>query len=466
MTRRWNALALAAFWVLSVPAFGDVGKMLSDAKDKAGAMARFYCTVQDELGVRTIESQALCITAEPAVFISLGLDARIPPDSLSGFVLVPAQAPEKSIKAELLGIDPETNIAFIRATEPYAWTVVQFAPKANLVVGQPVVSVGLMGRDVNYQPYVGAGYLAAVLSLPDGLAYVTGGKLSMPGSPVFNAEGRAVGIVSVQRFMDYQTIVNGRYTGIPLRGQDETAYFTPVDEFAHVLVNIPSSPAQVRRLPWIGVLSFGGVSEEVATIMKLGGAGVMIEGVVPDGPAAKAGLADRDVILAVNGEKLPFTANPDLAAVALQRKLFRMPVGAKVTLSVKRGDIAKDYELTLAALPQLPHEAKRYMSRVLGFLVREKIELDRYADKSPAAGIPGLLVLGADGPSFGAGLRESDLVTTVNNTPVSTAAGLAEVVESVTAQGKPVVLVVRRGEQTQTITIQPQTTQPAPTGGR
>ncbi len=466
MTRRWHALALAALMVLSVPAFGDVSKMLLDVKDKAGALARFYCTMQDELGARTVEGHALCITAEPAVFITLGLDSRIPPDSLSGFVLIPALAPEKTLKAELLGVNPETNIAFIRATEPYAWTVIQFAPKANLAVGQPVVSIGLLGRDMDYQPYSGSGYVGAVLHAPDDMAYVTGGKLTVPGSPVFNADGRAIGLVSIQQFMDYQTVVNGRVTGFSLRGQGETAFFVPVDEFAHVLVNIPSSPAQVRRLPWIGVLNFTGVSREVADIMKLQGTGVMIEGVIPDGPAAKAGLADRDVILAVNGEKLPLTPNPDLAAVALQRKLFRMTAGTKVTLSVKRGEVTKDYELTLATLPQLPYEAKRYLSRMLGFLVREKIELDRYTDKTPSAAVPGLVVLGTDGPALNAGLREGDLITAVNNTPVSTVAGLTQVVEGATAQNKPVVMVVRRGEQTQTITIQPPTTQPAPMGGR
>ena len=75
--------------------------------------------------------------------------------------------------------------------------------------------------------------------------------------------------------------------------------------------------------------------------------------------------------------------------------------------------------MTLESVPQLPYEAKRYLSRTLGFLVREKIDLDRYVDKSPAAAVPGLLVMGSDGPAAGSGLREGDLITTVNDTPVS-----------------------------------------------
>jgi hypothetical protein len=183
--------------MLTISAFGDVTKLISDTKDKVGALARFYCTMQDEMGVRTLEGQAVCITADPAVFITLGLNARVPPGSFNNFVLVPANAPDKTIKAELLGVDPETNIAFLRATEPYAWGVVQFAPKAGLTVGQPVASIGLLGREMNYQPYVGVGYVSAILGLPDNLDYVTGGKLTVPGSPVFNADGRIGGVAAV-----------------------------------------------------------------------------------------------------------------------------------------------------------------------------------------------------------------------------------------------------------------------------
>ena len=146
---------------------------------------------------------------------------------------------------------------------------------------------------------------------------MTGGRLTALGSPVFNADGRAIGLVSPQRFLSYQTVLNGRVTNISLSGQDETAFFMPVDEFAHVLLSIPASPAQVRRLPWIGVLNFSGVAKEAADIMKLDSPGVMIEGVIPKGPAAKAGLADRDVVLAINGEKFPPVAMPDMAAALL-----------------------------------------------------------------------------------------------------------------------------------------------------
>jgi len=453
MTRRIIMLVAAAVLSLTPVARGQVTKMMSDTAVQTAALARFLCTMQDELGTRTLEGLAVCITTEPPVFITLSLDSRIPPGSLDKFLLVPANAPDKRVKAELLGIDPETNIGFLKAVEPYTWSIVQFAPKANLAVGQPVSSLGLLGRDSDYQPYVGLAYISAILHVPEEVGYVSGGRLTAPGSPVFNSDGRAIGLVSPQRFMNYQTVVGGRVTGFALRGQEETSFFLPVDEFAHVLVNIPSSPGQVRRLPWIGVLSFRGVEPEVGEIMKLESPGVTLDGVVPGGPAAKAGLEDRDVVTAVNGEKLPFMADPDLVATALQRRLFRMSAGQKVMLSIRRADAAKDIEVTLEPMPPLPHEVPRYLSREYGFLAREKVELDKSLDRSPAAAVPGLIVLAVDEMAAKAGLGENDVITNANNVPVTTVAALKEASEATAKVGKPLEVVIRRGSETRSVTL-------------
>ncbi len=454
---------LAAALAIAPVAAGDSAKMMSDTAGRIGALARFNCTMQDELGSRTLEGLAVCITTEPAVFITLGLDARVPAESLQAFVLTPANDPNKRLQAKLLGVDPETNIAFIQATEPHAWSIVQFAPKANLAVGQPVTSLGMMGRDSNYEPYVGLGYISAVLHTPEEVGYVTGGKLTAPGSPVFNSDGRAIGLVSPQRFVDYQAVIGGRMASIPLRGQEETTFFTPVDEFAHVLLSIPPSPSEVRRLPWIGVMSFRGVAPEVAEIMKLNSPGVTVDSVIPGKPAAAAGLADGDVIVAVNGEKLPAMARPDMVARALQRKLFRMSSGQKVTLSIRRGEQAMDVAVTLEPMPPLPNEAPLFLSREYGLLAREKVELDKYMSPSPAAAVPGLFVLSIDQRIAATGLQVDDVITNVNNVPVTTVAGLREIVDAAAkAENKALTIVVRRGDETKSFTIEPRPAEQPP----
>ena len=484
MRRLLTIVAAMTVAFLTPPGRADESKMLVDAKEKASAIAVLRYTAQDELGSRGVEGPAICISSESsALFITLAIDRRQPPESIKEVELHPVLAPDKTIKADLLGIDPETGIGFVRAKEPYTWGLIRFASKANLSAGQPVASVGLMGPDTGYQPCVGVGYISAVLRVPQQLAYVTGGRLTGLGSPVFNAEGLAVGLVSSQRYLAYETYFSnirgsiglrggeqGGFNGfdsvlenmsgtIGLRGQEETAFFLPVDEFAHVLVNIPASPDQTRRLPWIGVLVFSPVPKELADIQKLDKPAIMADQVMPDQPAAKAGLQDRDVIVGVNGQDIEQMPTPELTAASFGTKLTRMPVGQPIKLNVRRLGETKTIEVTPVPMPSMPHEAKRYLSQNLGFLVREKVVLDQFLDRSPTAGVPGLLTVfvRADLPAGKGGLLQGDLIISANGQPVTNVAAFKQIMESAIAQDakKPISLVVRRGDQTQTLTIQP-----------
>jgi serine protease Do len=447
-------------------------------------MAVMRCTIQDEMGSRGVEGPAICIATEPsAIFITLALDRRLPPQSLKDFVLRPVLADDKTIKAELLGIDPETGISFLRASEPHNWGLVQFASKANLSSGQPVASVGMMDPDTGYQPFVGSAYVSAVIRVPEQLVYVTGGRLTNIGSPVFNAEGLAVGLVQEQRFLLYETfmsnmrgivalwegpqvgfrrsgaVIDNMSGAIRLRSQEEASFFLPVDEFAHVLVNIPASPAQVRRLPWMGVLILAPVPKEVAEIQKLDKPAVMADRVLPDQPAARAGLQDRDIIVGINDQDIERLPTPELTAGNFRLKLIRLPLGQPVKLAIRRLGEAKTIEVTPVPMPAQDYEAKQYRNVQLGLFVREKVLFDQYLDSSSAAAVPGLLAAPerADLPAGKAGLQDRDLIVSVNNQPVTTVAAFKQVVEASIAQdpNKPIGLVVRRGDQTQTLTVQP-----------
>jgi serine protease Do len=226
-----------------------------------------------------------------------------------------------------------------------------------------------------------------------------------------------------------------------------------------VLTNIPASPAQVRRLPWMGVLSFNGVSREVAEIKKIKGTGVTVEQVLPDQPAANAGLKDGDIILAVNGENIEALANPDITAAALLAKIRRMPANQKVKFTIRRGEETKDVEVTLAPTPTLPDEAKRYLSPNLGFIVREKVMLDQYLDKSSTSSVPGLpvLLVGATTAAATAGMLQGDLIVNVNGQQVTTVAAMKKIIDDSLAADskKPINVVVRRGDQSQNLTIKP-----------
>jgi len=122
----------------------------------------------------------------------------------------------------------------------------------------------------------------------------------------------------------------------------------------------------------------------------------------------------------------------------------------------------------VAALPPLPSEAKTFLSQELGFQVREKVALDQYLDKS-TGGTPGLVVVlvGNGTSAASAGMQQGDLVTSINGQAVASAAQAKKAIEdSAKADPKKAMnFTIRRGEQTQTMSLQmgtPAAASPAP----
>jgi len=87
------------------------------------------------------------------------------------------------------------------------------------------------------------------------------------------------------------------------------------------------------------------VTSELATALDLDAArGALVNGVTPDGPAAKAGVAKGDVITAVNG-----VAVTDSNAV--RNMVARLKPGSKAELTILREGRKKTVTATLDELP-------------------------------------------------------------------------------------------------------------------
>ena len=453
-----TVMVLSAAWPFA--ARGDDGKNLSDIHKKAaGALAVVRCTYAADVGDRTITGLGICIDRDAGVFMTLVLDPGMPQGSFKDFHLVLPGAAAKTMKAELLGIDPQTGISFVRAAEKRAWSVVKFSAQSDLKVGQEVASVGTLNANLGHATCLGLGRVSSVVRVPDRLVYVSGGKLTCIGSPVFALDGRAVGIVGQkQLFLSFQTATARGVVPLALKGLQETSFFTPVEEFVHVLTRIPS-PGRQRRLPWMGVLRFDGVGKSLAELAGLDAPAVMIEQIVPAGPAAKAGLKERDIIIEIDGRPLERLATVNLIAHNFVQKLQRMPVGKTITLTIVRDKKILKPMVQLVRMPQMPNEAKRHFCIALGMGVREKVPMDQFLDKGPTAKVPGMVViqLQRKGPAQKAGVKIGDLLTGIDKQHVTTVAEVKRIVERVVADKAKgtVVLLVRRGEKAFTIAVQP-----------
>ena len=460
MKKTWTSIC-AVLLVAAIPlaARADIAKQLTEVDRKtAGALAMVTYKLDAGQGQeRELQGLGVCVNSQ-GLFMTMAISATIQVEHLKDFELVLPGVGGKHIKATLLGVDPSTGIGFVKAEQGHTFASVIFAPSADLGVGQQIVSIGLLGGSAGNTRYFGAGYLSAVFRVPGKLAYVTGGKLTGIGSPVFSAGGKAIGIVSGQQLMFSNRMSTGRQTvNVRMAGQQETAFFLPVDEFLHVLNDEDLLKGKPRRLPWTGAIVFAPVGQDLAGILKLEEPGVKVDRIVPDQPADKAGLKNNDVIVAMNGKPLEKMATPDLVAANFRRELFRMKPGERLSLKVLRGGRTESISFLLATMPKQAYEAERYVQRILGFMVREKVQMDEYADQGPTAKIPGLVVVlvGQQTAAAAAGLRQGDLITNVKDQPIKTVKAFKQIVDGAVANqpNEAINILIRRGEQSMAVSL-------------
>lgn len=439
---------------------GDDKLMIDVAKLTENALVTVRCTYGDEVGKKDLAGMGICYDAEKGEFMTLIFEPRLKAELIKDLRIVVPGVEKETIEAEFLGFHTVTQIGFVRAKKKYAWKAVKFAGRSNLHIGQKVASAGLIPGDPAGTRYFGVGYISARLRIPQPVQYITGGRLTCIGSPVFSSGGMAIGLVGQTLFMDYRMVTSRGPTTIAMKGRQETAFFIPVEQFAYALRDIPRG-GRVGRLPWMGVLNITGVDKGQADLMGLDRPGAQIDNVVPGTAADKVGLKTSDVIVALDGEPLELLATPALVAQALLQRIQRKPIGQEITLTVfHSGKEDTKAKLVLSAMPPLPDEAKRYFNQGLGVVCREKVTLDQYLDKSATAKIPGLPVIGVGKPSpaDNGGLQRGDLVTAVNGQPVSTVETLKQIIEDSLAKEpmRSIVLLIRRGsEEPQAISIRP-----------
>jgi len=431
--------------------------MTSVAAKAAGALANVEFEVENELGRSKVAGTGICIHAN-GTLLTTALDVFTPPGMIKSIRIVLPGKERKTLEAKLLGIDRQTGVTFVQATGEHKWSVVRFARRTNLAVGQTVVSVGLMGPNLGYQSYLGVAHVSAVLRAPGDLVYVTGGELGGVGSPVFTPDGLAVGIVRRQLYQSYQMLVNRQVASVRLSGMERTVFFVPVEEFVQSLENIPSD-RKVRRRSWIGVTRILPLPENMAKIAKITVPAVVLGKVVDGTPASKAGLRDGDYVIAMNGEGLEKFASPQTVAQNFTDQIERMKAGTKISLTVA-GSMGRRTinDVEVQPWPMRPQEAAQYFDRILGLVMREKILLDEYADEAPAKE-DGLIVLmvARDGPAAQGELRRGDLVVGINGTNVKTVPEVRKLITDALTRSpeKKIILMVKRGGQSEAITIQP-----------
>jgi S1-C subfamily serine protease len=236
----------------------------------------------------------------------------------------------RSSRADLVGDDPDTDLAVLRV-DASRLPAVRFSDSRRLQVGQLVIAIG---NPYGFAATVTTGVVSAVGRsirartgrLMDDLVQTDAAlNPGNSGGPLANSRGEVVGVntavivpaqgisfaiaSSIAQYVASRLIRDGRI----LRGHLGIAVRT---------VTVPRAVTHARRL---AILS-----------------GVRVESVEPSGPASRSDLHTGDIIVAFNGR--PVTAVDDL-----HRLLAESTVNRPAGLVVLRGDRTIDVQVTPTA---------------------------------------------------------------------------------------------------------------------
>lgn len=412
-------------------------------------------TADGEYGRRELTGQGIVVAEEGVVITPLNLfPLALPDEQMKSFKIILPGDDEKEIEAEFLGRDERSELAFLKTKEKQNWPAIKFED-VSVNVADPIISVGLLPKEAGFKAYYAESIVSAVLRGPMPNVLVTPTGLTGVGSPVFNAEGKAIGLVP---FQTKQPIMLAGNPDALQSIATPPRLFVPARDFLASLADPPAGKA--LAIPWLGA-QLTGPSREVAEYYNLKGVPVaMVGDVIADTPASKAGLKQGDKITKLNGQPLERGDEPAETPQILIRKIRRMKVGDTIKLSLLRtkGEPELEVSVVLEEQPKGPNLAKRFYAEDLGLSVREVVFADTYVKRLPrdSKGVVVAFVRPASAAAS-AGLKVNDLIKEINSSPIEDLPHFKSQYTDFRKNSPKdvVVLVVVREGGTQVIKIEP-----------
>jgi serine protease Do len=352
-----------------------------------------------------------------------------------------ATADRREFKAQLVGSDPQTDIAVLKI-EGSGFPTIPFGDSSRIEVGDIVLAIG---NPFGIGQTVTMGIVGAVgrsgLNIEAYEDFIQTDAAINPGNSggaLINTKGELIGI---------NTAILSRSGG-----NQGIGFAVPVNMARNVMEQIIKSGKVVRGYMGAGIQD---VTPDLAKGFGLKQtAGVAITQVEPNSPAEKAGLRAGDVVTALNGQ-------PVNSANELRLRVSQTPPGTTVKLKVVREDGSEsELPVTLAQLPSRGESGSPAQSSRRGRGgALEGVEVEDLTPRvARQLGLPrdvtGVVVVDVDpaSPAAAAGLRSGDVIQRVNRQPVESVADFNRLVRQ--AEGKPVLLLVNRGGRTAFIVVE------------
>jgi serine protease Do len=347
------------------------------------------------------------------------------------------------LDAKVLGRDSKTDLAVLKVNSKKDLPTVEFGDSDHARVGDWVVAIGnpfgLGGsvtagivsarhRDINSGPY--DDFIQTDAAINRGNS----------GGPLFNIEGQVVGINTA--------IIS------PRGGSVGIGFAIPANLAKPVIAQLKEFGRTKRG--WLGV-RIQSVDREIAESVGLGKPrGALVVNVTQGGPAEKAGIQARDIILKFGGQDV--TAMRKLPRIVADNK-----VGSTVEVVLWRAGKEKTVNVTLgeleAAEKALQVSAKRNqpvprpggdIAETLG-LTLSNITPALRRQFRVGRNVQGVLITKVDGTStaFSKGIRAGDVVVEAGQDKVGSPQDVLDKIKKARSSGRKslLLLVNRKGDQ-------------------
>ena len=339
----------------------------------------------------------------------------------------------KSLKATLIGSDPQSDVALIQI-KGKSFPYLKLGNSEQLDVGEWVLAIG--------NPF---------------------GLSNSLSAGIVSAKGRSqVGITNYENFIQTDAAINPGNSGGPLlnlKGEVigmNTAIFTRSGGYMGIGFSIPinmikkiktqlQAKGKVTR-GYLGVI-IQELSEELASSFKItSGKGILVSEIAENSPAEKYGLKQGDVIIALNGKPVEkvSTFRNTIALTPPKSKVIVDVIrkGSPQTLSIKIGNLEKAQEKN--------RPIKKTNTPKLG-ITTEDLSEDEKKQLKIRSGIKITSVKSASLADY-AGLKKGQIILELNQKVVTSSSEFKKAIKK-HPKDKVLLLLIKEGNYSRFITI-------------
>ena len=320
----------------------------------------------------------------------------------------------REFEAEIILRDEESDLAVLRLEADIEFQAIEIGNSEQALVGDLVLAIG---NPFGVGQTVTSGIISAVARSQRGIGdfgfFLQTDAAINPGNSggaLVDMQGRLIGI---------NTAIYSKSGG-----SNGIGFAIPSNMVTIALKSSETGDTLTR--PWIGA-SFQEVTSDIAQSLGLDRPrGALVTSVVPSGPADKAGVQAGDVIVAVNGSRVPHVN-------ALGYRLTTVGIGNSAKLRLLSRGERRTVELRLAAAPETVPANVTEMPRrsILGGAtvanlspaIAQKIKIS--SEKT------GVIVLEVKrgSPAAANRIRPGDIIRSINEQPIDRVVDLKPIVQ-------------------------------------